>query len=213
MDRSFPTHWQSASFEPTRAPHPPRRHSIASYQPVLPSESRMPDEWGYPSSSMSHVSNIPRNIQGAAAPTTPTCRYLNCHRPVTRDERTHELTEYCSPEHMRDAVQRLGYPVCPACNRCPRRTDRKFCGSLCEEWAMQQQQQRQRQQQNLHQQQLQSQQRQQQVHYQRQQQQRQHWQLPTMGPPPTVPNPGVVIAARGSIFPKNGIWKQVRFQQ
>jgi len=212
MDRSPPTHWQGASFEnalhapqqqqPTRALYPPtRRHSIASYQPALPSESRMPDEWGYPSS------NIPRNIRGAAAPTVPTCRYLNCHRPVTRDEKTHELTEYCSPEHMRDAVQRLGYPVCPACNRCPRRSDSMFCGSLCDEWAIQQQRQQQ------HQQQLQSQQRQQQEHYQGHQQQRQHWQSPTMGPSPMVPNPSAVNAARGTLFPKNGIWKQVRFQQ
>ncbi|KAF8496492.1 hypothetical protein F5888DRAFT_391055 [Russula emetica] len=115
MDRLPPTHWQGASFEnafhapqqqqPTRAQHPPtRRQSIASYRPALPSESRMPDEWGYPSSSMPHVSNISRNIQGAAAPTIPTCRCPNCHRPVTRDEKTHELTEYCSPEHMRFVV-------------------------------------------------------------------------------------------------------------
>ena len=115
-----------------------------------------------------------------------------------------------------DAVQRLGYPVCPACNRCPRRSDSMFCGSLCDEWAMQQQQQRQQQQQQQqhHHQQLQSQQRQQPEHYQRQQQQLQHWQSPTMGPAfPMVPNPGAVNAARGSLFPKNGIWKQVRFQQ
>lgn len=109
--------------QPTRAQHPPtRRHTVASYRPALPSESRMPDEWGYPSSSMSHVSSapfsrthrithntlaltdIPRNMRGAAAPTIPTCRYPNCHRPVTRDEITHELTEYCSPEHMRFVV-------------------------------------------------------------------------------------------------------------
>lgn len=108
-----------------------------------------------------------------------------------------------------DAVQRLGYPVCPACNRCPSRSDSIFCGSLCEEWAMQQQ----RQQQHQHQQQSQSQQRQQQEHYQLHQQQRQHWQSPTMGPSPTVPNPSAVNAARGTLFPKNGIWKQVRFQQ
>jgi len=70
--------------------------------------------------------------------------------------------------------------------------------------------QRQRQQQNQHQQQ----QRQQQEHYQQHQQQRQHWQSPTMGPSPTVPNPSAWNnAARGSLFAKNGIWKQVRFQQ
>jgi hypothetical protein len=116
------------------------------------------------------------------------------------------------PSNLRsDAVQRLGYPMCPACNRCPRRSDSMFCGSLCEEWAMQQQQQR--QQQHQHQQQLQSQQPQQREHYQRHQQQSQHWQSPTMGPSPTVPNPSAVTAVRGSAFPKNGIWKQVRFQQ
>ena len=166
MDRSPPTHWQGASFEvyilssdaivvfltlthqnafhasqqqqSTRALHPPtRRHSIASYQPALPSESRMPDEWGYPSqaSSMPHVSSapysrknrithntlalidIPRNLRGAAAPTIPNCRYLNCHRPVTRDEKTHELTEYCSPEHMRFVVLFLQGPPC-SCSCC-----------------------------------------------------------------------------------------------
>jgi hypothetical protein len=107
--------------QPTRAQHPPtRRPSIASYQPTLPNESRMPDEWGYPSSSMPHFSSapfsrmhpithntltdMPRNIRGVAAPITPTCCYPNCLRPVTRDERTHELTEYCSPEHMRFVV-------------------------------------------------------------------------------------------------------------
>jgi hypothetical protein len=115
-----------------------------------------------------------------------------------------------NPSGLRsDAVQRLGYPMCPACNRCPRRSDSMFCGSLCGEWAMQQQQQRQQQ----HQQQLQSQQRQQQEHHQRHQQPRQHWESPTMGPSPTDPTPSVVTAARGSFSPKNGIWKQVRFQQ
>jgi len=108
-----------------------------------------------------------------------------------------------------DAVQRLGYPVCPACNRCPRRSDSMFCGSLCEEWAMQQQ----RQQQHQHQQQSQLQQRQQQEHYQRLQQQQQPWQSPAMGPFSTVPNPIRSDAARGSVFSKKGIWKQVRFQQ
>lgn len=113
-----------------------------------------------------------------------------------------------------DAVQRLGYPVCPACDRCPRRSDSKFCGSLCEEWAMQQQ--RQQQHQHQHQQQLQSQQRQQEEHHQRQQQQPQHWQSPTMGPPPMVPNHSAITrnnTTRGSTSRKNGIWKQVRFQQ
>jgi hypothetical protein len=46
--------------QPTRAQYPPtRRHSIASYRPALPSESRMPDEWGYPSSSVPHISSAP----------------------------------------------------------------------------------------------------------------------------------------------------------
>ena len=183
------------------------------------------------------LADIPRNIRSATAPTIPTCRYPNCPRPVTMDERARELTEYCSPEHMRfvvlflqgppcsgsllvlnltrrvfpsDAVQRFGYPVCPACNRCPRRSDSNFCGSLCEEWAMQQQ----RQQQHQHQQQ----QYQQQEHRQQLQQQRQHWQSSTMGPgpPPMVPNPNAITwtnAARGAAFPKKGIWKQVRFEQ
>ena len=32
------------------------------------------------------------------------CRYPNCHRPVSRDQETQELTEYCSLYHMRFVV-------------------------------------------------------------------------------------------------------------
>ena len=32
--------------------------------------------------------------------TGPTCRLLDCNCPVTRDVNTHELSEYCSEEHM-----------------------------------------------------------------------------------------------------------------
>ncbi|KAI0280206.1 hypothetical protein BGY98DRAFT_1095677 [Russula aff. rugulosa BPL654] len=223
MDRSPPTHWQGASFEnafqtpqqqqPTRAQYPPtRRHSIASYRPALPSESRMPDEWGYPSSSVPHISSAPfftdasyhsqyfgigrytKEHTGPTAPTIPTCRYPNCPRPVTMDERARELTEYCSPEHMRFVVLFLQGPP----------------SFWLPQWAMQQQ----RQQQHQHQQQ----QHQQQEHHQQLQQQRQHWQSSTMGPgpPPMVPNPNAITwtnAARGAAFPKKGIWKQVRFEQ
>jgi hypothetical protein len=95
-----------------------------------------------------------------------------------------------------DAVGRLGYPVCPACKRCPRRSDSKFCGVLCEVWAIQQHWQQQQQQQ-----QLQAQQHRQQEHHQRHHhQQRQHWQSPTMGPPPTVPVTWS-NAARGTVSP------------
>ena len=150
--------------QPTRTQHiPTRRQTIASYRPTLPNESRMPDEWGYPSSSMPHVSStpfsraligriaslttlwqltdMPNNVQGvvpqpiasgsalrgappqalhptaAAVPTLPTCRYPNCGRPVTRDEVSHELTEYCSPEHMRFVVLVLQGPPC-SCSWC-----------------------------------------------------------------------------------------------
>ena len=69
--------------------------------------------------------DIPRNVQGAAvshpsgsvprgapqshplappAPPVPICRYPNCLRPVDRDERTRELTEFCSLDHMRFVV-------------------------------------------------------------------------------------------------------------
>lgn len=30
----------------------------------------------------------------------PTCRLPGCNRPVTMDMNTHELSEYCSVEHM-----------------------------------------------------------------------------------------------------------------
>jgi hypothetical protein len=88
--------------------------------------------------------DIPRNTQGVltlptgsaprggvpqshppagAAAMVPTCRHPNCRHPVSRDERTQELTEYCSLDHMRFVS-----PVCTApravcfffffCSRC-----------------------------------------------------------------------------------------------
>jgi len=63
------------------------------------------------------IDDVPSHVQGAshqtgstphavpqlfpsATPTVPTCRYSNCHRPVTKDMNTHELIEYCGKEHM-----------------------------------------------------------------------------------------------------------------
>ncbi|KAF8483292.1 hypothetical protein DFH94DRAFT_303404 [Russula ochroleuca] len=215
--------------QPTRVQHPPppQIQTVPSYRPSLPSGSEMPDEWGYPPPSAPQFPNIPRNVQGAvihptgsvprgapqshptaaAAPTVPTCRIPNCHRPVGRDEKTHELTEFCSLEHMCDAA-RSGFPLCPACERCPRRSDNKFCGSRCEEWAVQkhrQQQQQQQQQQQLQSQELR--QRQQQEHHQRHQHP-QHWQSSTMVPPSTAPSHSAGItwsdATRGSPSANNG---------
>ncbi|KAH9996716.1 hypothetical protein BJV74DRAFT_283041 [Russula compacta] len=126
-----------------------------------------------------------------AASAVPTCRYPNCYRPVTRDERTLELSEYCSLEHMRDAVQHLGFPLCPACNRCPRRTDSKFLqGELLQLGQQQKHQQR--------------------------YQERQHWQSLTMGPPEMVRNVNAVAssnATRGSVPYPHGSWYSWRYQQ
>ena len=96
----------------------------------------------------------------SAAPTVPTCRYSNCHRSVTKDMNTHELSEYCSKEHMqfvtffsrhgralmlnfirwvfREDLLR-GVPACLACRRCPRRITSYYCGSSCEKWEMERQ--------------------------------------------------------------------------
>jgi len=211
--------------QPTRAPQThAQAQYVASYQPTLPNELEMPDEWGYPAQSAPQISNTPRRAQGSVYPTgsatrgapqphptapstVPICRYPNCHYPVTMDEKTRELGEYCSGEHMRGALD-LGFPVCPACKKCPRRVDSQFCGSLCEAWVAQRQQQFQQQQQ---------QQRQQQEHQQRHQQ-HQHWHSSALGSPSMVPDAGTVTwsnAARGSAAPNNGSrysW-QGRYQQ
>jgi len=201
--------------------HPPSPQVQPFRRPSLPIESEMPDEWGYPPPSTPQVSNIPRNIQsavmlptgcaprggvpqshpaiGASPIAVPACRHPNCGLPVTRDERTQELSEYCSLDHMRDAVQRLGYPVCPACRQCLRRSDSGFCGSLCEEWAVQQQRQQ------LQLQQLQSQellQRHQQEHQQRHLQ-RQHWQPSAV--PNNLPNSGTITWNNAARSTNNGV--------
>jgi len=203
---------------------PAQTQYVASYQPTLPVGSEMPDEWGYPPSSAPQPSNAPMQVYGApqttgtapraasqshpmAAPTAPTCRYPNCHRTVTRDERTQEVTEYCGLEHMRDAV-RLGFALCPACKKCPRRTNSEFCGSLCQAWAIHQGQQLQLQKTQPHQQ---------QDHHQRHPQ-RHNWQSPTVGSPSTVSNTGAVTwsnAARGSTSSNNASRSslQGRYQQ
>ncbi|KAI0296468.1 hypothetical protein BC826DRAFT_1005299 [Russula brevipes] len=71
------------------------------------------------------------SARGGALPVGPSCRYPNCFLPVIRDERTHELTEYCGLEHMRDDIRR-GVLLCLACDRYPRRTGGDYCGSHCE---------------------------------------------------------------------------------
>jgi hypothetical protein len=162
----------------------------------------------------------------SATPTPPLCRYPNCHSPVTWDKRTYEYAEYCGVEHMRfvivladslsrsdaesspvpgyprDAVQHLGVPLCSACGKYPRRTNSKFCGSLCETWALQ----------RGHQMPLSQEPRGQQEHHHwhQQHQQRQHWQPPpTVGSQYNVSNVGAVTgtwsnAPRGSAPPNNG---------
>ncbi|KAH9962990.1 hypothetical protein BC827DRAFT_1196309 [Russula dissimulans] len=184
---------------------------VASYQPTLPNELEMPDEWGYPTQTALHISNTPRRAQGAvytgsatrgasqhhptATSTVPICRYPNCYYPVTMDERTNELSEYCSGEHMRAAVD-LGFPMCPACNTCPRRANSQFCGSVCEIWIAQQEQRLQQERQQRQQQER-----------QQQHQQYQQWQSSTFGSPSMVPNADPVTwsnAARGSVAQNNG---------
>lgn len=113
--------------------------------------------------------------------------------------------KYRPPFH-RDAVQRLGFPLCPACNRCPRRTDSKFCGSLCEMWTVKRDLEMEVREELL-------QLGQQQEHQQRYQE-RQNWQSPTMGPPEMVPNVNAVAssnATRGAVsYPHRSSW---RYQQ
>jgi len=183
------------------------------------------------------LTDTPRRAQGAIYPsgsatrgasqhhptvtsTVPICRYPNCRYPATMDERTRELSEYCSGEHMRfvvivhssdrvlvlniawwgiRAALDLGFPVCPACKTCPRRTDSEFCGLPCESWVAQQEQRQQQERQERH-------------------QQHRHWQPSTLGSSSMVPNSGPVTwsnAARGSAAPNSGSrysW-QGRYQQ
>ena len=108
----------------------------------------------------------------------------------------------------RDAVQRLGVPLCPACGKFPRRTNNKYCGSLCETWAVQREQQLQ----------LQQEPRPQQQQWHQQNQPRQHLQPASSSSPSVVPSPGAVTwsnAARTSAPPNNASphsW-QGRYQQ
>jgi hypothetical protein len=91
-----------------------------------------------------------------AAHTGPVCRLANCRNPAIRDGATHELTEYCSLDHMQLVVvlrvlvvralvlnvafwvsredARRGARLCPACNKCPRRINGKYCGISCEKY-------------------------------------------------------------------------------
>lgn len=102
-----------------------------------------------------------------AAHADPICRLTNCPNSVIRDEATQELTEYCSLDHMQFVialrvcrslvlntalwlsreVKRRGAPLCPACNKCPRRLDGRYCGSSCEKHDRERQRQPRQQQQ------------------------------------------------------------------
>ncbi|KAI0296469.1 hypothetical protein BC826DRAFT_1185038 [Russula brevipes] len=89
-------------------------------------------------SRLSYPGSFRATSAGHVRQPDPICRLPDCHSPVTIDERTRELSEYCSLEHMRDDVRR-GVPLCPACEKCPRRVTGLYCGSSCERWAAQQQ--------------------------------------------------------------------------
>ena len=61
----------------------------------------------YPPGFVHQTGPTPRGAQQplpSATPTVPTCRYPNCHQPVTWDKRTYEYAEYCGVEHMRFVV-------------------------------------------------------------------------------------------------------------
>ena len=95
-------------------------------------------------------------------------------------------------------MQRLGVPLCLACGKYPRRTNSKFCGSLCEAWAVQREQQLQLRQEPHPQQEYQQ--------WHQQNQPHQHVQPSSMGSPSVLPNPGAVTwsnAARTSALPNN----------
>ena len=100
-----------------------------------------------------------------------------------------------------DAVQRFDYPECPACRRCPRRSDSRFCGSRCEEWALQQQQRQQLQLQQLQSQELQQRQL---LGYQQRYPQRQHWQ--PLAVPNNTPNSGAIAWSNATRSANNGVW-------
>jgi hypothetical protein len=111
----------------------PPDDAAASFGPNVPGELH------------GEVTRQSRSMRRDTMPAGPPCRYPNCHRPAARDGGTHELTEYCSLDHMRDDLRR-GVPPCPACNKCPRRLNGNYCGSSCERWDMERRQQPQRQQ-------------------------------------------------------------------
>ncbi|KAF8496491.1 hypothetical protein F5888DRAFT_390904 [Russula emetica] len=88
-----------------------------------------------------------RSTRRGTTHTGPICRLSNCRNPAIRDGATQELTEYCSLDHMQEDT-RHGAPLCPACNKCPRRINGRYCGSSCEKYDKERMQQPHQQQQH-----------------------------------------------------------------
>ncbi|KAI9509308.1 hypothetical protein F5148DRAFT_1148393 [Russula earlei] len=173
MDHFLPL-LPGASYEPQHSAQPQQQQQfplqaqhVASYQPTLPRESEMPDEWGYSaqispqgSSTSAAVraapggSDGPVSLSGLPPPRDAGLENGGAERVLLarshavctrsrkgRPDRVPVLTEILPPPppppRIRDAVERLGFPVCPACGNCPSRTDSEFCGLLCQMWAEQ----------------------------------------------------------------------------
>jgi len=73
-----------------------------------------------------------------APPSHPTgthssmCRFAGCFKQTFFDRRVNELREWCSDQHMIDAITSGMERRCKQCNVWPRRYGSKFCsGAVC----------------------------------------------------------------------------------
>ncbi|KAN0113632.1 hypothetical protein V8E52_007558 [Russula decolorans] len=67
-----------------------------------------------------------------ANPPDPLCRIPGCNNRAFYDRRVNELREWCSDQHMQDAIRRRVEEPCRTCHVWPRRNGYRYCsGDRC----------------------------------------------------------------------------------
>ncbi|KAH9996715.1 hypothetical protein BJV74DRAFT_282420 [Russula compacta] len=125
---SYSTYTQRGQYQHRDLDHPARNLQQQQHSPPQnlqqPSPPRYQTAFTVPSgdAATSFGSNVPGEYHGRNAtrvdfsystPThdsIPTCRYPNCYHSVITDDRTGGLSEYCSPDHMRDHIRLMQQP-------------------------------------------------------------------------------------------------------
>jgi hypothetical protein len=90
-----------------------------------------PHDWNAGGYDGGHDSRSKAPPVRPASHRNPLCRFPRCNNPVFFDTRVNEYREWCSDQHMRDAIAYKVEKLCNTCQRFPRRNGVRYCSNAC----------------------------------------------------------------------------------